>query len=161
MLLLKKIAGSGLGSGYFPFAPGTFGSMTVLLILWPLIQTNIWFLPLLFGLLCSIITLWVSPALEESWGEDPPKLVMDEWAGMGITCTAFNWGVSAESALIAVAGGFILFRFFDIIKPLGISRLQDLPGGWGILADDLLAGLYGLICLKTLIFAWPKIEGLF
>lgn len=65
-----------------------------------------------------------------------------------------------ENDLTILFTGFILFRFFDILKPLGIKRIQELKGGAGILADDLLAGLYALISLKTLIFFWPKIFGM-
>jgi phosphatidylglycerophosphatase A len=52
--------------------------------------------------------------------------------------------------------GFLLFRFFDILKPLGINKAQELKGAWGILTDDLLAGFYALISIKTLIFIWSN-----
>lgn len=84
-------------------------------------------------------------------------MVIDEWAGQGLTFLFIPFSGDVQSQLLILLIGFIFFRFFDILKPLGIKKLQDLPAGWGILADDLLAGLYALICLKTLIFVLPNI----
>ncbi|MFN1835987.1 phosphatidylglycerophosphatase A [Balneola sp. MJW-20] len=160
MLRLKQILATGFGSGYIPAAPGTAGSLLALIPLWFILETGLWYLPVLFALLWSVITLWVSPALCELWGDDPPRIVSDEWAGMAIVYITFPAESEPGESLLFFIAGFLLFRIFDILKPFGIKKLQDRPSGWGILLDDILAGFYGLMCLKTLIFAWPKIQGL-
>jgi len=154
---LKFAIGTGFGSGLLPFAPGTWGSLAALLPIF-LVSGSAGITGLaVFTLTAGLLTLWTAPLLEEEWGKDPARLVMDEWAGQALT---FLWiphlSLTAQGFTI-LAGGFILFRFFDILKPFGIKKLQNLPKGWGVLADDLLAGLYALICLKTLIFISKKI----
>ncbi len=78
---------------------------------------------------------------------------MDEWAGQALTFSFFivKDTVFTQHYVIILLTGFVLFRIFDIIKPFGVHRLQKYPGGWGILLDDLLAGLYANICLEILI----------
>ncbi|XWN38587.1 MAG: phosphatidylglycerophosphatase A [Balneola sp.] len=154
MKSLKLFIGSGFGSGLLPFAPGTWGSLLALLPIYFLMKTgNIYLVPL-FVFISSLLSLWVTSACVEQWGEDPGKLVMDEWAGQALTFISISSVGVLDSDLMILAFGFILFRIFDILKPLGINKLQKYEGGAGILLDDLLAGLYALICLKTLIFIW-------
>ncbi|MEP1152318.1 MAG: phosphatidylglycerophosphatase A [Balneola sp.] len=154
MKSLKLFIGSGFGSGLIPFAPGTWGSILALLPIYFLITAGNIFLLITFTVLCSLLTYWVTPACEEAWGEDPGKLVMDEWAGLSLTFLGFSLVGDLKIDAILIISGFLLFRFFDILKPLGINKLQKYDGGTGILLDDLLAGFYALICLKTLIFFW-------
>lgn len=87
-------------------------------------------------------------------------LVIDEWAGQSFVFLSISITGVLKTDLIVLLAGFLLFRFFDILKPLGINQIQKYKGGIGILADDILAGLYALISLKTLIFMWPKIFGI-
>lgn len=115
---------------------------------------------MIFSVICSLISLWVSPYFEQEFGDDPGVLVIDEWAGQSLVFLTIGLTGSLSTDFSVLLAGFLLFRFFDIIKPLGIKKVQDLKGGTGILADDLLAGLYALISLKTLIFLWPKIFGM-
>lgn len=157
---LKYLLGTGFYSGILPKAPGTFGSLASLILIYPILQEqNLFYLILFTGLSC-LISLWVSPFFEQTYGEDPGLMVVDEWAGQSLVFLSIPLSGSLNSDLIILLSGFLLFRFFDIIKPLGIHTLQKYKGGIGILADDLLAGLYALICLKTLIFFWPKIFGI-
>tara|TARA_R110002124_G_scaffold194258_3_gene361365 strand:+ start:8500 stop:8967 length:468 start_codon:yes stop_codon:yes gene_type:complete len=154
MKSLKLFIGSGFGSGLIPFAPGTWGSLFSLVPIYFILQTqNLYFLPI-FVVISSLLTLWVSKACEEHWGEDPGKLVMDEWAGQALTFISISLVGDIKMDALTIATGFVLFRLFDILKPLGINKLQKYEGGVGILLDDLLAGFYALICLKTLIFFW-------
>ncbi len=154
MKSVKLFLGSGFGSGLIPFAPGTWGSLFSLLPIYFLMATgNLFFIPA-FVVLTSLLSLWVSSACEEHWGEDPGKLVMDEWAGQALTFTGIILVGDLQSDLLVLGVGFVFFRLFDILKPLGINKLQKYDGGVGILLDDLLAGFYALICLKTLIFFW-------
>jgi phosphatidylglycerophosphatase A len=149
---LKIVLGSGLGSGYLPMAPGTWGSLPPLVISWLLSAHFGWVAIITSVLIFSLITLWVSPYLEEIWGEDPGKLVMDEWAGQSLVFLFIPLSGDLSADILVLISAFILFRFFDILKPLGVRYLQKYPSGWGILLDDLLAGLYALISLNILIF---------
>ena len=84
--------------------------------------------------------------VEVLWGKDHGRVVIDEVAGMCITLLFVP--VTLKFVLI----GLVLFRFFDIVKPLGIRQLEKLPGGWGVMADDVLAGIYANVVLQILIF---------
>lgn len=156
MKALQRFIGVGFGSGLLPTFPGTWGSLAALLPIYFILLTNNIYLLLAFIVLCSLLTLWVSTACEEQWGKDPSKVVMDEWAGQAVCFISIYFASDMVYNLAVLGAGFILFRFFDILKPLGIKKLQKFEGGIGILIDDLLAGLYALICLKTLIFIWPN-----
>ena len=79
---------------------------------------------------------------EKDWGHDAGKIVIDEVVGMWITL----WLVPKSLMLYAI--GFVLFRVFDILKPLGVRQSQKLPGGWGVMVDDLLAGVYANLILQ-------------
>lgn len=123
------------GLGYTPFAPGTVTSLPVALAVW-------WFRPGDAALLgatavVSAIGIWAAGREEARVGsKDPRAIVIDEVAGMLIACYGH------PRTLPWVLGLFLAFRVFDVVKPLGIAKLQDLPGGLGVVADDLLAGVY-------------------
>lgn len=157
MQKIKPILGSFFNAGFLPNAPGTWGSFFAL---FPIYFVGL-YSPLLgmilLTVLCSYITVWVSEECERVWGGDPSPLVMDEFAGQSMTFIAIPFAGVLTYDLLLLAGGFIFFRFFDIQKPLGVNKLQDLPGGWGILVDDLLAGFYALICLQALIYIFKII----
>ncbi len=152
MKTLKRFIGSGFGPGYIPFAPGTWGSLTALIPISALVSLNEYYLIPLFVVLSSLLCLWVSEECEAAWGKDPSKLVMDEWAGQGLTFLLISFTGDPKIDFGILFAGFILFRIFDIWKPLGIKKLQNFNGAWGILMDDLLAGFYAFIFLKSLIF---------
>lgn len=132
-LLLVLTAG---GLGTVPVAPGTAGSLLALLLAWGLAAWG----PaatLLAALACAGLTALFAGRAEALLGQrDPPAVVLDEVAGMLLAMVALprHW-------MVAVAA-FACFRLLDIGKPLGIRRAEALPGGAGIVADDLLAGLY-------------------
>lgn len=157
MKAIKLFIGAGFGSGYSPKAPGTAGSLLSIVPLYFILQINPLFGPIIFALLASILTLWVSSICEEEWGKDPGTVVMDEFAGQAIVFISIPLFGDIGSDLLLMGLGFALFRVFDIWKPLGINRVQNLGGGWGILLDDLIAGFYAFICLKTLIFLAPNV----
>ncbi|MBI3312150.1 MAG: phosphatidylglycerophosphatase A [Candidatus Omnitrophica bacterium] len=138
-----KIIATVLGIGNVPFIPGTLGSLVGLGIAW--FFRGDWRLQAAALGVVIILTLWSAGAAARKMGkEDPPEVVIDEVAGMllGLLGVAFSAKV--------YAAGFFLFRFFDIVKPPPIRQIQRLPGSWGILADDLLAGLATLACLRLL-----------
>ncbi|GAF69360.1 unnamed protein product [marine sediment metagenome] len=107
----------------------------------------------------SIICVKFAPAAIAATGNtDPREVVADELAGQAVTFLAAPL-LSPEILLIRqiwiiTAGGFLLFRLFDIVKPCPIRRLEKLPEGWGVLADDLLAGVYAAIVLQIIIRLW-------
>lgn len=135
------------GVGLLPKAPGTWGSLAVLPIIYLMaLYGNIW----LFGfiLITSLITLWAAPYCEEVWGKDPGKVVIDEAAGQAIPFLFLPFRGDFSTDVWLILGAFLLFRLFDILKPLGIKRLQHFKGGFGILIDDLIAGIYAMIILQ-------------
>jgi phosphatidylglycerophosphatase A len=145
------LAGSVFGLGFFPFAPGTFASLVATIpagaILW--FAGREWLI--MFVVLTSLLTIWAGKRYEQMYGQDPGSFVLDEWAGMGFIFMLTPLRADLHDFLILLGSGFLLFRFFDIVKPLGIRRIQRLPDGFGILFDDLLAGFYALICMYLLI----------
>lgn len=130
-------------TGYIPFAPGTFASAlaAVLIYFFPGIFTSLYFTGL------CIIFGTVAINGERYEGKDPGYIVIDEFAGM---CVAM---AGHKASLVNVIVGFTLFRFFDIVKPFPINRVERLPGGYGVMADDVLAGLFSNI----LILAWARL----
>jgi phosphatidylglycerophosphatase A len=134
MRLARWIATAG-GLGYAPVAPGTVASLPVALLVW-------WFAPgdgplLLAAGLVAAVGVWAATREEARLREkDPAPIVIDEVAGMLVACTGHPRTLAWVLAL------FVAFRVLDVWKPLGIRALQALPGGFGIVADDLLAGVY-------------------
>lgn len=116
-------------------------------LIWYFLQINnpnLTFQILTFVLI-TIIGIWVGNIVEKDWGKDSSKVVIDEVAGVALTL------IGSPVKWYFVLIGFILFRFFDIAKPLGVRKMEQFPKGWGVMADDLLAGFYGLIVLQLII----------
>jgi len=137
------ITGTGLGSGYAPFAPGTAGSLLGLFIyiLFPADDIT-W---LLVALIVTIIGIPVSTWIENDKSRDPAIVVIDEICGQWIAL------LFLPRTLMVFVAAFVLFRIFDIWKPFPISRSQNLRGGWGIMMDDVFAGIAANICLQLLL----------
>lgn len=91
------------------------------------------------------IGVWSGNKVEPIWGKDHGRVVIDEVAGMCISL--FFTTVTIPHILVAL----ILFRFFDILKPLYIKKMELLPGGWGVMMDDILAGVYACIMLHLVL----------
>ena len=90
--------------------------------------------------------------------KDPRQVVADETAGQCVALLALPWGGDWSENLVLAATAFVTFRLFDIVKPPPINRIQRLGGGWGILVDDLLAGLYALAATQLLArLIWPGV----
>ncbi|WP_138429572.1 phosphatidylglycerophosphatase A family protein [Fodinibius saliphilus] len=153
MQKLKPILGSFFYAGFLPNAPGTWGSLFALVPIYFIGVYTPWYGIVLFTIFTSYLTVWVSEECERVWGGDPSPLVMDELAGQGMGFIAISFTGVINYDLLLLFLGFIFFRFFDIQKPLGVDKLQKLPGGWGILVDDLLAGFYAFLCLKGVVWA--------
>lgn len=143
-MLIKKVIATGAGLGYIPPAPGTFGALGgwtvgLALIQWSSFPNN-WLILLI--IIFGLLGVWASSSLEHVWGEDPSKVVIDEIIGIWISMLFLPPG------WIALIAAFVLFRIFDIYKPLYIRKAEQLKGGWGIMADDALAGIYTNICIQ-------------
>lgn len=95
-------------------------------------------------LVFTIAGVWAANKLEPYWGEDPSRVVVDEMVGVWIPLLAVPYSVNWYWYVLAA---FILFRAFDIVKPLGVRKMESLPGGVGVMMDDILAGVYSLILL--------------
>lgn len=137
--------------GYIPFAPGTFGSIAAFAIYFPLMMVNHWIAYLGVVLVVTLAGVWASEITEKTGGiSDPSFVVIDEVAGQLITLflIPFSW-----KTLIT---GFFLFRIFDIIKPFPGRRAEKLHGGWGIMMDDVIAGVYGNLVLWLIVHFLPK-----
>ena len=148
MSSLKLTLGTLFGIGRLPVAPGTWGSLATLpivfLIGW---SAGIYAIALLFIFSC-VLSLWCAPAAEEKFGKDPSQFILDELAGQSVVFLLTDFSAPPLQIITVLLSGFILFRVFDIMKPLGINALQKLPGKFGILADDILAGIYALVLLE-------------
>jgi len=149
----KLALGTLFGAGRFSKAPGTLGSLLILPFIYgAFTMYNLGGLIFLTIAACTL-SLWAAPAAVEEFGDDPGEFIMDECAGQALVfvgTTAFGITVNFIYLLL----GFLLFRLFDITKPLGIKRIEKFRGKYGILFDDLLAGIYasvGLIALLSLL----------
>ncbi len=152
MEAVKRFVGTGFYSGLLPGMPGTWGSLAALIFITPIVLYSHLAGVISIIILTSLLTLWSADACEEKWGPDPGRMVIDEWAGQTLTFIFVLPAFQSQYLWIIVVSGFVLFRIFDITKILGIDRLQAMKGGTGILADDLLAGIYAGLCLKFLTF---------
>ena len=152
--LINKLIATAFGLGYSPIAPGTMGAIggiaVYLLIINSLSQVN-----MILGLLIILflfLGIIASNKLESEWGKDPSKIVIDEVVGVWIAL------LFIPSEWQYTLGAFLLFRFFDIVKPLYIKRAEKLKGGWGVMFDDVLAGIYANIVLQVIVFGIRSIR---
>lgn len=135
------------GAGFLPRAPGTAGSAAgvAVYVVMNMAGGGEYFVhAILFLLFAGTLA---AQRVESLWGHDSQRIVIDEVVGqMIVFCFAgparLSWG--------AIFAGFVLFRVFDIVKPFPIRHLERLPGGVGVIADDVGAGLYALIALTLL-----------
>ncbi len=129
------------GTGFAPIAPATVASFAFTLLWWWLGPPVVAVQTALIGGV-FLVGVVVAGKLEEWHGKDPGLVVIDEVAGMLVTF----WGVATGPA--GWLAGFLWFRFFDIFKPFPVRRLERAPGGWGIMLDDIGAGIYAWIALQ-------------
>jgi phosphatidylglycerophosphatase A len=138
-------------SGWFPIAPGTVGSAVGVALWWGLRAAGA-------GVVVEVAVAatlfaagaWAASETERVLGvTDPGPVVIDEVMGMCVTL------IAAPVSWPAAIAGFVLFRAFDIVKPPPARRLERLHGGWGIMADDLAAGVYAWAALQALLRLAP------
>ena len=136
--------------GYAPFAPGTVGSLAGLVIYVVIRMSG---LPgLEIGVIAFLLAagVWAALVAERHFGGiDPGPVVIDEVAGMLITLAFIPVGRAG------VLAGFLLFRLFDILKPFPAAQLERLHGGFGIMADDVMAGIYANLSVRLVLWIFP------
>ena len=153
---------TGFGSGYLRPAPGTWGTLAglaawLLLVSGVRAVSGVWTPGILLAapLILALVAVWAADRVVRETGQkDPSFIVVDEWAGIWFALTPLLFTITLQPQPVALwaarlVAPFALFRLFDIWKPGVVDRAQRLPGGWGVVLDDVLAGLLaGLI-------AWP------
>ena len=163
---MKRLLTSCFGLGLLPYAPGTWGSVPPA-VMYDLLgylgatPVTMAIVMAAFILAGAIICVRFAPAVISTTGKnDPREVVADEVAGQAVTFLAVAPLIgtfSTAQICLTTAVGFALFRLFDITKPWPIRKLEKFPAGWGILADDLLAGVYagiGLLIFSVYIYPY-------
>ena len=143
------VVATGLGAGYSPIAPGTAGSAVGVILFWlasawPLAAQVAGTVALFFGGVAA------SGRLAELLGKkDPGRAVIDEVAGMWVSLLMLPFGW--RTALLA----FVCFRVTDTLKPWPARQMEGFRGGWGIMADDMMAGVYANLLVRVVLLVWP------
>lgn len=150
--LFPVVIATGFGAGFWPWGPGTAGAVLAtamwLGLSYLLTPTALILTTTALILVFTLLGTWATHRLMPFWGEDPSRVVVDEMIGVWTPLLlATNW----QQALAAL----VLFRFFDIVKPLGIRSLDHRHGAFWVMADDLLAGIYSAVILYLLLYIWP------
>jgi len=146
-MLFHKLIATSLGIGYIGKGAGTVAAVACS-VCWYLAYRN-GYQPipsLLITVAITMIGVWSSNVVVPIWGKDPARVVIDEVAGMCISL------LFIPVTIKYVIAALILFRFFDIAKPLFIRKLEKLPDGWGIMFDDVLAGIYANVVLQIILW---------
>lgn len=132
--------------GKIPVAPGTWGSLAAVIVWWLILSRlrPFWYWTVM--LIVTVIGVWSAGRAEEELGKDAGEIVIDEVVGQWLTLAVCSRNVCS------VVLAFLIFRLLDIWKPFPIRKSQDLPGGTGVVIDDVLAGAYGLVLMW--IFRW-------
>jgi len=141
---VNKLIASILGIGYIK-GGGTIAAAVTCVFIWLIWGVS----PYLFlaeGLVITLVGVYVGNQVEPDWGKDSYRVVIDEVAGMWISV------LFLPRTLPLLIAGFILFRFFDIVKPLYIRKMEAFKGGWGVMLDDVLAGIYANIILQVIVY---------
>lgn len=151
--IVPRLIATSFGAGFLPVAPGTWGAIVAIVLwlpLWLLCSspTTIFTVTLVATAVYTVVGAWASTISEKYWGKDPVVACADETVGQWLTLLPLSALPASHWWEIVLA--LALFRFFDIFKPLGIRAMERIPGGWGMMADDLLAGLYSAVILFAL-----------
>jgi phosphatidylglycerophosphatase A len=137
---LSKVIATALGAGYAPVAPGTFGTAVAVPLAWALAALPLW----QYALIVAAVTglgIWAADRADRAWGtHDSGRIVIDEVAGYLVTVALVD-----RAHWIPLAVGFVVFRVLDIVKPPPVRWIDArVPGGAGVVLDDVAAGVLGL-----------------
>ncbi len=147
MMNIKRLVVTGFGLGHLPLAPGSWGSLPPAAIFALLQYLNIsvaitaTILIILVIAGCIICVKYTPVSIAATGRKDPSEVVVDEIAGQSITLL-FTCAATNNPVWLTAGGSFFFFRLFDTIKPWPARRFEKFPEGWGVLADDLVAGIY-------------------
>lgn len=137
------VVATAFGAGYSPIAPGTAGSLVGLALFWPLQLAAPW-VQLLVTAAAYLAGVAASTRLAQRLGrKDPGAAVVDEVVGMWLSLLFLPFTPATAAA------AFLLFRVLDVFKPYPARQLESLPGGWGIMTDDVMAGVYANLLLRA------------
>lgn len=158
--LVRRTGASMLFLGYFPFASGTVASAATIAGIWylnsryPLFFTPAQIMYYWAAMICVVgVSIFLSSQSKEVFGDDDPSpVVIDELAGQFITF--FMIPISIKTLIL----GFVLFRFFDIVKPFPVYKMEEMDGGSGITMDDVAAGVYANITLMTILALYTMVK---
>ncbi len=150
MNLMSRFIATFLGIGYSPVAPGTMGALALVILYWILpplsvsLMIGITVLITLVGVFCaSVIERDSQKKFGTEKGQDPGIIVIDEVAGMLVAL------IAVPKTIHFVIAAFILFRIFDIAKPFPVNKFEKIHSGWGIILDDIMAGVYANVILQV------------
>ena len=152
---ILRVWATGFGSGFFPWASGTAGSLVAVAIYAGVPQIPLgsdghlgWEVAAML-LVFTLTGIWASHGAEKEFGEDGSPIVVDEFIGQWITLAGL---LPTPGVLIL---GFLLFRIFDILKPFPGRQAESLHGGVGVMLDDVVAGIYAAVVLRVLLHYFP------
>ena len=150
MNTLAKAIATGFGSGYLPVAPGTWGAALATLITYVIavysnlgIDLDIWLIVL--SIVFTVLGIWSANVLQDEWGHDPGKIVMDEMVGIWISM------IFVPFSIVNLLLAFGLFRLYDIWKPWIVKKAENLDGGLGVMADDIVAGIFANVTIQFIL----------
>jgi phosphatidylglycerophosphatase A len=141
---LKTVLATGFFLGYIPIAPATFGCVISVVLWYFLLPYKIIYC--IVAVILFVLGIITSDHLSAQWGHDPRRIVIDEYASLLLPL------FFTPKRLLPLLVTFVCFRVFDIVKPFPIRRLERLPGGWGIMLDDLLAAGYTTIIVIIIFY---------
>jgi len=146
MMTVQKIIASCFGIGKIK-GGGTIAA-AICCVPWYMARTTGSFewMTLVITVAITVLGIWAAKGVEKEWGKDSSRVVIDEAAGMMISL------LFIPVTIPYMVTGFILFRLLDITKPLLIRKTESLPGGWGVMMDDILAGVYTNLLLHTIMW---------
>ncbi len=151
MGFLSRLIATGLFSGYIHLSPGTAGSFVGLFLYWFLPGSESVFFSVVLVLL-FFLGVWAATRFDvETHSKDNQQIVIDEIVGMFVTL------ILMEKKILWLAIGFILFRLFDIYKPYPVRHAEKFPRGWGVMLDDVAAGVYAAAALRFIHWVAEKV----
>lgn len=151
-MTINKIIATVFGIGYIPKGGGTVAAFAFCVLFYfgvqyhAISQTGL----ILFTISVFAVGVFAANKLETIWGKDSGKIVIDEVLGMAISLLLLPINFTI------IVMGLILFRIFDIWKPLYIKKTEKLKGGWGVMTDDAVAGIYSNIVLQIIVYSYTK-----
>ena len=146
MITISKLVASCFGIGYVRGGGTIAAALTAAVWYLTPLRTADYTTGLIVAVIVVFAGTWVASETERDWGKDSSRVVIDEVAGMCVTL------LFVPVKFWYVVAGLTLFRFFDIVKPLLIRKTESLPGGWGVMADDVVAGIYSNLLLQLVLW---------